>query len=96
MVPQKIERIIVYIDGFNLYFGMLDANLDDCKWLNIKSLVGSLLKPGQEVKDIKYFTSRVTNNPDKQKRQATYIEALEAVGIHVVYGRYQAHNVECF
>jgi hypothetical protein len=28
---RKKERIIVYIDGFNLYFGMLEAGYDYCK-----------------------------------------------------------------
>ena len=95
MVPEKIERTVVYVDGFNLYFGMLAANLVDCKWLNIRSLVMGLLKPNQRLEDIKYFTSAVTKNPNKQKRQNAYIEALETVGIKVIYGRYQSYPVEC-
>lgn len=27
----KKERVIAYIDGFNLYFGMLNAGLNDSK-----------------------------------------------------------------
>lgn len=92
---QRNERIIVYIDGFNLYFGMKQAGFDNFKWLNIRSLAESLLKPGQEIVGIKYFTSRVSNNPDKQKRQSTYIEALETVGIKIYYGHYQLDAIEC-
>ena len=29
---SKIEKIIVYVDGFNLYFGLFEANLDYCKY----------------------------------------------------------------
>lgn len=43
-----VERVVVYVDGFNLYFGMLDAGLDYCKWLNLKLLVQKLLKPNQD------------------------------------------------
>lgn len=64
---EKKEKIIVYVDGFNLYFGMKDAGLDNCKWLNIRKLIISILKPDQELIGIKYFTSRVGNNPDIQK-----------------------------
>lgn len=86
---------MIYVDGFNLYFGMLEAGLGNCKWLNIRKLIDNFLKPEQQVVSIKYFTSRVSNNPGKQKRQSTYLEALEAVDIEIIYGRYQVNNVEC-
>lgn len=92
---QKKERVIAYIDGFNLYFGMREAGFDNCRWLNIKLLVQKLLKPHQELIGVKYFTSRVSNNPDKQKRQSTYIDALESTGAKVIYGNYQDGSEEC-
>lgn len=91
----KKERVIVYVDGFNIYFGMLEAGFDNCKWLNLKALVLSLLKPNQELAELKYFTSRVSNNPDKQKRQTAYIEALETEGVKIYYGHYQRDTIEC-
>ena len=89
------ERVQVYVDGFNLYFGMLEAGFDYCKWLNLKLLATNLLKPNQELVCVKYFTSRVSDNPDKQKRQTTYIEALESEGVHILYGHYQRNAIEC-
>ena len=74
---------------------MLDAGFDYCKWLNLKLLVQNLLQSNQELVEIKYFTSRVSNNPDKQKRQNTYIEALESVGVSIYYGNYQSDTIEC-
>jgi hypothetical protein len=41
------NRVVVYIDGFNLYFGMLDAGIENSKWLNIKSLINSYLSHNQ-------------------------------------------------
>jgi len=93
-IPKK-ERVIVYVDGFNLYFGLLEAGFNNCKWLNIYKLAANLLQINQELIEIKYFTSRVSNNPDKQKRQTTYIEALESVGIRIFYGHYQSDKTEC-
>jgi len=93
-IPKK-ERVIVYVDGFNLYFGLLEAGFNNCKWLNIYKLAANLLQINQELIEIKYFTSRVSNNPDKQKRQTTYIEALESVGIKIFYGHYQSDKTEC-
>ena len=92
---KKKERIIAYIDGFNLYFGLREAGFDNCRWLNVKSLVLSLLKPNQVLVGVKYFTSRLSNSPDKQKRQSTYIDALESVGVQIFYGKYQEGTQEC-
>jgi uncharacterized LabA/DUF88 family protein len=92
---MKKERIIVYVDGFNLYFGMKEAGFDNCKWLDINKLVTNLMLPTQELVLVKYFTSRVNNNPDKQKRQTTYIEAIETSGIKVFYGHYQSNHLTC-
>lgn len=89
------NRVIVYIDGFNLYFGMMDSGLDNCKWLNIEKLIRAYITPNQELIEIKYFTSRITNNPLKQKRQTTYLEALDTTMVNIIYGLYKAKDVEC-
>jgi len=89
------EKVIAYIDGFNLYFGIVEAGFNFCKWLNLKLLVENLLKPNQELIEVKYFTSRVSNNPDKQKRQSLYIDALESIGIKIIYFNYQDGKVIC-
>lgn len=91
----KKTRVIAYVDGFNLYFGMMEAGFDKCKWLNIEDLVKSLLLSDHELVGIKYFTSRVKYNPDKQKRQSVYIDALESINIKVIYGNYQDGTNEC-
>ena len=91
----KKERVIVYVDGFNLYFGLKEAGFLYCKWLDIKRLCIDLLKPNQTLAEVKYFTSRVSNNPDKQKRQTTYLEALQTTGVKVYYGHYQTTKAEC-
>jgi len=92
---SKNERVNVYIDGFNLYFGIREAGFDHCRWLNVKKLAQNLLQANQTLGEIKYFTSRVSNNPDKQKRQSIYIDALESAGIKIIYGNYQDGSEEC-
>lgn len=92
----KKERVIAYIDGFNLYFGMKATTHNDTLWLNIEKLAQSLLRQNQELILTKYFTSRVKNNPDKEKRQKTYIEAVETLkNTKIFYGHYQSQVEEC-
>jgi uncharacterized LabA/DUF88 family protein len=92
---EKKIRVIVYIDGFNLYFGIKEAGYEQCKWLDLQLLASNLLQPDQELIEVKYFTSRVGNNPDKQKRQSTYIDALETKNVQIYYGHYQSASIEC-
>ena len=66
-------------------FGMVEAGYNHCKWLDVQKLINKLLHHNQKLVEIKYFTSRVTNNPDKQKRQSTYIDALETIGVKIIY-----------
>ena len=94
-MEQNKNRVVVYIDGFNLYFGMMDAGFNHCKWLNVEKLVRSYLTANQELIEIKYFTSRITNNPQKQKRQTTYLEAIETTEVKIIYGLYKAKQIEC-
>jgi uncharacterized LabA/DUF88 family protein len=92
---NKIERIIAYIDGFNLYFGMKDSG-NDTLWLNVQNLVTSLLIPTQQLIYTKYFTSRIRNNPPKEQRQKLYVEALETLSnCSIIYGHYQSHTERC-
>lgn len=92
-----MERVITYIDGFNLYFGLKSKNWKRFYWLDIQKLSSSILKENQYLERVKYFTAKISLPPDKVKRQTTFIEALETIyGIEITYGKYQAHTVECF
>jgi uncharacterized LabA/DUF88 family protein len=91
-----MKRVIVYIDGFNLYFGLKSKNWSRYLWLNLQALARNILKEEQQLVRTKYFTSRVSTPPDKMRRQATFIEALETLNdFNIYYGKYQAHSFEC-
>ncbi|MBK6566912.1 MAG: NYN domain-containing protein [Saprospiraceae bacterium] len=88
------ERVIVYIDGFNLYFGMTES-YSDIKWLNVELLAQNLLKPHQTLVAVYYFTSLVSNNPQKEKRQRDYISALKTTNTKIIYGHYKSKPKSC-
>jgi len=94
MTAEKKQRVMVYVDGFNLYFGMVESSLDT-KWLDISKLALSRLKSNQELVGIKYFTSNITNDPPKEARQRTYIDALETTGAIIIRGKYESKAVNC-
>ena len=91
-----MERIIVYIDGFNLYFGLRTKGWMRYYWLNLGKLSHNLLKSDQKLLSTKYFTSRISGPADKVKRQGIFIEALETLkNFHIFYGHYLTNTIEC-
>lgn len=90
------KRVIVYIDGFNLYFGLMEKGWRKYLWLDLKKFSNSLLLPEQKLIHTKYFTSRVTKPVSKQRRQSTFIDALNMLTeFSIFYGRYQAQVRTC-
>ena len=84
-----MERVAVYIDGFNLYYGLKSKRLGrrgkrwPCYyWLDIRRMSQRILRGSQKLAFIRYFTARVhhvANDPSKVHRQNTYIEALSTL-----------------
>ena len=91
-----MKKVIAYVDGFNLYFGLKEKGWRQFYWLNIQLLVQNLLKSEQQLIVTKYFTARVIGSPDKEKRQSTFIEALETLSnFEIFYGKYQLNPRYC-
>ncbi len=90
------ERTLVYIDGFNLYYGSLRKT--PYKWLNIKALLSKLLSKEQSVVEIKYFTARISARADDDhspERQKLYLLALSKCipELKIYYGHYLTHKM---
>ena len=91
------RRVMVYVDGFNLYYGLRTKGWRRFYWLDIGALSENLLRPGQRLAGVRYFTTRITGNEqDKRRRQSTYLEALETRGgVKIRYGHFLAKQREC-
>ena len=89
-------RVIAYIDGFNLYYGLKSKGWRWAYWLNLPLLMAQFLKPGQNLVQTKYFTSIVSTPSDKHDRQAVFIEALKTLpDISFYFGHYLAETRVC-
>jgi uncharacterized LabA/DUF88 family protein len=72
-------RTIVYVDGFNLYYGCIKGTA--YKWLDLCELFRTTLPAGYQLEKVKYFTARVSalpNDPLAPNRQNAYLRALRA------------------
>ncbi len=76
------RRTSVYIDGLNLYYGLLKGT--PFKWLDLKAMVSSVLPQEKnkhyQINSLKYFTTKVKEfpgNPGTAFRQKIYLRALQ-------------------
>lgn len=72
-------KTIVYVDGYNLYYGLLRRSA--FKWLDLYHLFQDhALEPGVDVVEVRYYTApvlgRMADDPDSPQRQRSYLQAL--------------------
>jgi hypothetical protein len=88
------RKTIVYVDGFNLYYGALAHSR--YKWLDLLTLSKRLLTQN-DIVQVKYFTALVKprpNNPGQNVRQQMYLRALKTLTcIEIHFGHFLSHPV---
>jgi len=89
------SRTIVYVDGFNLYYGCLKDT--PYKWLDVCRL-SELLLPHDDIIAVKYYTARVSarpGNPSAPTNQQVYLRALRTLPrVSITYGSFLTHSVK--
>ena len=58
---RESMRTFVYVDGFNLYYGVLKGT--SWKWQNLVVLFERILRQDHDILAIKYFAARVSARP---------------------------------
>lgn len=90
--PAPKARAIIYIDGFNLYYGVL-KDAPAMKWLDLERFC-RLLRPNDDVQAVRYFTALV--NGSTKPHQATYLKALATTpAVNVILGKFKDKTVTC-
>lgn len=93
------NRVIAYVDGFNLYFGLRAKGWRKYYWLDVVALARSLLKPWQTLEATHYFTARIRadgQTGQDAQRQTLYLEALATLpGLTIHEGHYLAKETIC-
>lgn len=102
MKGKARPRAIFYIDGFNLYNGLVrraEVNglaTPEHRWLNLSKLA-QFLAPDAQVVHVRYFTSRVkrrVEDPDAGTRQEIFLRALRTLpDLTIHLGKFQRNVV---
>ena len=91
-----MERVIAYVDGYNLYYGLREKGWKRFYWLNIQAMVRHLLKPNQTLVTTKYFTTIIKQPEERRRRQAVFLEALRTLNdFQIYYGHFLVDTVSC-
>ena len=95
--PSTPERLVVYVDGFNLYHGLKERSGRRLLWLDLVKL-SRLLRPRSSLVRVHYFTAPVLDDPAAASRQGRYQAALVAQNpglVETSQGRYQKKLRAC-
>ena len=96
-----MSRVIVFIDGFNVYHALNDVNKQGLspyrkyKWLNYCELSKLFLSASDVITDIYYFSAIFHLDPEKAKRHWLYINVLRDTGVKYVLGRFTPETNIC-
>ena len=84
------QRVIVYVDGFNLYYGLKARNWRRYYWLDLRDLAERMLRHRAVARwssllHIKGIRNRPGCRPTKRRRPSSrrywYVESLEGTGL---------------
>lgn len=76
-----MRRVAVYIDGFNLYHAIDDLRRPWLKWLDLRAMAEGLLREGEAIHAVKYFSAFATWMPARYARHRDYVDSLVARGV---------------
>ncbi len=89
------KRVAVYIDGFNLYHAIDDTCSSHHKWVDLFALSNSLVREGETLSAVNYFSAYATWLPAQYKRHRTYVSALKHAGVTTVMGKFKKKDMTC-
>jgi uncharacterized LabA/DUF88 family protein len=93
---EEKQRVIVYVDGYNFYYGLRMPKWKKYYWLDMVKLFESFMRPNQELIALKYFSAR-SFDLGKSKRQDAFFQAnKENSKFKLILGKYLKKEIECF
>jgi uncharacterized LabA/DUF88 family protein len=94
-MENRKQKVIVYVDGFNFYYGLKSRGWRKYYWLDMVKFAKKLLRPHQELVEVSYFSAK-PNNPDKSIRQNAFFQANKLNPLFTLHlGKYLTKDIKC-
>lgn len=94
------QRVIVYVDGFNFYYGLKAISKKDPRWkkyywLDLVSFFEKMMTSNQELVEVNYFSAR-PHDPSASKRQDLLFSANKLNSkFRLTLGKYLKKEMIC-
>lgn len=92
---EHTYRVGWYVDGFNLYHAVAALNEPALKWLDVRSLAASYLRPNQTLERVVFSTAYNTWDAGKRERHINFVKALTATGVEVMLAKFDQVQKFC-
>ena len=94
---ERRERVIVYVDGFNFYYGLKSSSRwKKYYWLDIVKLFGMFMRQNQELVAVKYFSARPDDIEQSLRQNAFFQANRENPKFKLILGKYLKKSITCF
>jgi len=95
--PMRRDRVISFIDGFNLYHAITRLKQPHLNWVDLKNLSQCFVKSqSEELIQILYFSALSTHTSEEnQIQQKAYITAQKLCGVKVILGQFKKKSRHC-
>lgn len=89
------QRIIIYVDGFNFYYGLKSKKWKRFYWLDIVGFFSQFIRPHQLLVEVNYFSARPTSlgKADRQDAFFTANKLNPLFRLHL--GKFLPKNIVC-
>lgn len=90
------QRVICFIDGFNLYHAIDKLNKPHLKWVNLKNLASVFIRSrSQKLIDVYYFSAYANWLIKSKERHVQYVKALHYAGVKLIIGKFKSKSRKC-
>ncbi len=89
------KKVIVYVDGFNFYYGLKAKQWKKFYWLDIVKFFESMMSDNQELIEVHYFSARPLLE-DKSRKQDAFFSANKLnPKFKLTLGRFLKKDITC-
>lgn len=92
---MRKQRVIVYVDGFNFYYGLKAKGWKKFYWLDVVKFFERMLDDDQELVEVNYFSARPHNAEAARKQDLFFQANLKNRKFHLILGKYLKKEFPC-
>ncbi len=93
---MAVDRVVCFIDGFNLYHAIARLKQPHLKWVDLWGLSRRYVRPAsQRLEAVYYFSAYAHWLPDPKRRHEAFVLAQEAHGVTPVMGKFKCKDRWC-